>query len=827
MYKTMTIALCAILHLTVVAVADQNPKANLVYRSTLDSESAVTSPVVGASGTCTDATFVDGKFGKALYVPAHTGVARIPLSDGLPTTKGCIGFWAKLQEGKSTFGDGGDPIFLRILRADEKEFSTFEYNSNNGGGGGGVWSRLPGLSIASHECSWTMNYSTVLGEDYASWHHYALVWNVDGIAALEDSSRAAILIDGKVVARANGGDSWDRDGFLTKMAQSLTVTFCYPGAGWGKSAFAIDELSIWDSDAVSLQDMIPDDSQDLEANDNRVSCSTLDSESAVTSPGVGASGTCTDATFVDGKFGKALYVPAGASVATIPLPDGLPAESGCIEFWAKINTTATTFGDGGNPTFISVNRVDTGGLICTLHFNANDGGGRGGLCVGLCNLSTGTDTWSGYKSYSTYISGDVGDWHHYAIVWNVDGIAYVEGNPRLVVLLDGKSMITANGDSTWSKEVFVDRMSLPLNINLSTTKPNESRKPYLIDELRIWKTDAAAFGGLPKYANATYVYDGKAHSLGAPLGASGTEVFGYSLSESGPFADEMPTLTNVGTMRVWYSVTANGKSSVSSATVTVSKRTVVFTSASAEKQYDGTPLSADSVSIKGEVPDGEGFSFTVTGQRTAVGESDNVFTWTANKGTNPDNYNVKLVYGKLAVTMDELSGVQSYEIISSPSGGEAVRITSLSYPDGGDVTLPAAVCGLPVAEIAADALSGSSVSGVCVPAGISAPGTLFANLANLTNVSFAADCKVASAVDFRGSAALREVVLPAQVVLAPWAFLGCWDLERVVFAGEPPFGGKVDGMALQTLLLASTSPASLLQMADMICYPEACEEKWE
>ena len=81
------------------------PSHQLVYWSTLDSAEAITNPKVGQSGTCSDATFVEGKKGSALRVPADiaSAVARLPLPDGLPAASGCIEFWAKIDGGSTTY----------------------------------------------------------------------------------------------------------------------------------------------------------------------------------------------------------------------------------------------------------------------------------------------------------------------------------------------------------------------------------------------------------------------------------------------------------------------------------------------------------------------------------------------------------------------------------------------------------------------------------------------------------------------------------------------------------------------------------------------------
>ena len=557
---------------------------------------------------------------------------------------------------------------------------------------------------------------------------------------------------------------------------------------------------------------------------------TLDSADAVIHPAIGAYGTCNDATFVDGKIGSALYVPANSNVATLPLPDGLPAEKGCIEFWAKLEDGKTSYVDGGDPIFMRIYR-DTDALrLFSFEYNANNGGGRGGLIASMLGLTIAPEGWSISKDFSKYITkGDVSDWHHYAYVWNVDGIDSLDGTPRSVILVDGDVVAQSDGDGSLNKVGFLNIMNTPLHIVFSAASASNGKSPFAIDELKIWDADKTKLHGSACHHSVSYVYDGMAHTLQPATGGVGDEVFRYSLSPEGPFVEEMPTLTDAGSICVWYQVEAEGESIVSSATITVKKRTLVFRSANAEKQYDGTSLSITNVVVTGNRVDGEDFSFEVTGSRTAVGESDNTFTWSANEGTNPDNYNIKVIFGKLKVTIGQVEEGIAYDVVRTESGNGAVRITGLSYPDGGDVTLPKTLGGAPVIEVVAGALAGTGVTSVRVPAGVSAVGALFDNLAQLTNVTFDAGSTVTSALSFRGSEALREVVLPASVeALEPHAFLGCWALERVVFAGAPPFGNdNVDRPTDVNLVTASVRPATLLQMADMICYPADSAAKWE
>ena len=85
--------------------------------------------------------------------------------------------------------------------------------------------------------------------------------------------------------------------------------------------------------------------------------------------------------------------------------------------------------------------------------------------------------------------------------------------------------------------------------------------------------------------------------------------------------------------------------------LTIEPRTVILTSASDRKEYDGTPLTNSTVTVGGDGwVDGEGATYNVTGTRTLVGSDKNTFTYMLNGNTNPSNYNIQKVEGNLTVT---------------------------------------------------------------------------------------------------------------------------------------------------------------------------------
>lgn len=85
--------------------------------------------------------------------------------------------------------------------------------------------------------------------------------------------------------------------------------------------------------------------------------------------------------------------------------------------------------------------------------------------------------------------------------------------------------------------------------------------------------------------------------------------------------------------------------------LTITKRNVTLTSASASKPYDGTPLTKDTVTVgDDDFANGEGATYNVTGSQTEVGKSDNEFTYELNANTKASNYNITMHKGQLVIT---------------------------------------------------------------------------------------------------------------------------------------------------------------------------------
>lgn len=178
--------------------------------------------------------------------------------------------------------------------------------------------------------------------------------------------------------------------------------------------------------------------------------------------------------------------------------------------------------------------------------------------------------------------------------------------------------------------------------------------------------------GKDKYAitvtacSNTVTYDGEEHTVSGVTGDTYTNenkvtftVEGMSASVSGTDAG---TYTNkvVGTPVVkdphGNDVTDQFKITTEDGKLTIDKRSVTITAGSAEKEYDGSALTADQAdpkfTTKGFV-DGQGISdVTVEGSQTQCGTSASTIkdkSWKFQNGTNGNNYSVTTEQGTLTV----------------------------------------------------------------------------------------------------------------------------------------------------------------------------------
>jgi hypothetical protein len=168
---------------------------------------------------------------------------------------------------------------------------------------------------------------------------------------------------------------------------------------------------------------------------------TFDTSLDIAYPTVGPGGTMHgNDTFVPGRYGTGYQAgPDDDNMVTFP-SDIIPYEAGCVEFWAKIEgyTDSTTVGSGHRPQFFG---CSTPGKSYRMVFAANDGWGAGGLTARAANGNCGTNDYNVSNTYGN-ILGDAEAWHHYALVWDKDGVGSTGFHLQMYV--DGAAVSSPN-----------------------------------------------------------------------------------------------------------------------------------------------------------------------------------------------------------------------------------------------------------------------------------------------------------------------------------------------------------------------------------------------
>lgn len=224
-------------------------EGGLVFYCTFDDEAAITSPAVGPSGVFQGGSFTSGKNGKALFVPAFTSCAKFEIPSGVIGTAGTIEYWGKVNE-LDSLTEGGCPRFFEIIKIGKGEISQ-DWNSNNGGGGYGLTFRMDGLPWMATS---SFQFSSAMRSSYhrpplrpePGWHHYALVWDINGVNVPGPGKpSAAVFLDGKLILFTPFVPTWKGP---VNVADGSTLLF--PSRedempDYARRAYTIDEFKIW------------------------------------------------------------------------------------------------------------------------------------------------------------------------------------------------------------------------------------------------------------------------------------------------------------------------------------------------------------------------------------------------------------------------------------------------------------------------------------------------------------------------------------------------------------------------------------------------------
>lgn len=241
----------AIAAVTTFCIDTWSAPAHLVYHCTLDNLDAITSPEVGEGGTKSAGCFVTGHQGNALQVPPYTQAVTVPFPNGLPIGKGRIEFYGRIDSGRSEFYDLGDPTFFGFHTKSGEVSLTLQYTANDGAGNSGLVLNIPGCPQASSRAGFaaSLPYSCVMGTmaDTAAWHHYAIIWNTNGIASISGRPAIALLFDDNIVlSRPVSSINFDEHVSWMSNTRDLTFSMCTTR---NRPYYSIDEFKIWDTDS--------------------------------------------------------------------------------------------------------------------------------------------------------------------------------------------------------------------------------------------------------------------------------------------------------------------------------------------------------------------------------------------------------------------------------------------------------------------------------------------------------------------------------------------------------------------------------------------------
>ena len=485
-------------------------EAGLVFYSSLDSEAAITAPTVGNGGKIESGTFVPGKFGQALAINARTNGATFPIPAGTLGPAGCIECWARIPDDRTYLSDGGVPRLFTLRRMDHFSEFVIEWNGNNGSGGHGLTGRAAGAAAPTNDNRYDGKsaYGSVLKSDPTGWHHYALVWNQDGLGPENSplTARVAVYVDGRCVSKAKSlskeGLSFlhDNDSFLYLPKSTQTES------GYQRARVELDEIKIWNY-AKTEFNLLADPSVKTDSSISGLTAST--SKASITAKTASGDdtglvfscsfegkesipGKINNAKFVDGKVGQALYVQRGLSACEINFPEGTIGPKGCIEFWASMLDGKTEFTTGGDPRFFTMHSSN-GTEFGTMEYASNNGQANSGLWTQLPFGNAYSNTgFSQMMPYSDIFHGKPYEgWHHYAIVWNYDGISSKEANGRPIAIFVDGHVITpyakiVNPRDTLKNFGLITNLAIPMRLS-GPSYNNKSN--FLIDELKIWNYD--------------------------------------------------------------------------------------------------------------------------------------------------------------------------------------------------------------------------------------------------------------------------------------------------------------------------------------------------
>ena len=240
---------------------------------------------------------------------------------------------------------------------------------------------------------------------------------------------------------------------------------------------------------------------------------------------------------------------------------------------------------------------------------------------------------------------------------------YGEENPPLTYTESGfvgrDSLATLNIVPTLTTTAVQNSPVDSYPITFSNTTPETANYTisYTNATLQITTSPASNFAGTVSLADWKYGATQQTENVSVSGGVNDYLPPTYSYkakdADDATYTSQKPSNAGEYTVKATWAATRNCPEISATAEFTISKRNVILTSATDSKDYDGTPLTNDKVTVSGDgFAQGESATCNVTGTQTEPNESsptNNTFTYTLSEGTLPGNYNITKVEGTLTV----------------------------------------------------------------------------------------------------------------------------------------------------------------------------------
>ena len=160
------------------------------------------------------------------------------------------------MESYGRYGGAGCPVFFHCQPPNDVWKLTVMWNANNGVGGSGLCGSVQHYPAAS-ENHLGETFFRYFGEKANGWHHYALVWNTEGIPSLgvQDgiAVKVAVYLDGSPISTQTNvrNPVWGLSCFKTT---PTTLGFPMPPGqeSFNKLPYSIDEFKVWNYDKVEF-----------------------------------------------------------------------------------------------------------------------------------------------------------------------------------------------------------------------------------------------------------------------------------------------------------------------------------------------------------------------------------------------------------------------------------------------------------------------------------------------------------------------------------------------------------------------------------------------